>query len=130
MDATSETDLSLELAQPYCKNPLLSPESPACMGTDIATTSSRTHTLTVMYQHDTNGRNGVKIGKNCLVGAHTLIPEGKVIPDNSMVLGTPGKVVKELTPEQVGHLGIFEESLCHVCLFGGRGTACALTHTH
>jgi carbonic anhydrase/acetyltransferase-like protein (isoleucine patch superfamily) len=45
--------------------------------------------------------NGVKIGKNCLVGAHTLIPEGKTIPDNSMVLGTPGKVVKTLTEEQI-----------------------------
>jgi carbonic anhydrase/acetyltransferase-like protein (isoleucine patch superfamily) len=43
----------------------------------------------------------VKIGKNCLVGADTLIPEGKVIPDNSMVIGTPGEVVKELSTEQV-----------------------------
>lgn len=34
-------------------------------------------------------------------GAHTLIPENKVIPDYALVMGTPGKVVKELTPEQV-----------------------------
>jgi len=45
--------------------------------------------------------NGAKIGANCLIGAHTFISEGKIIPDNSMVLGTPGKVVKTLTPEQV-----------------------------
>lgn len=40
--------------------------------------------------------NGAKIGKHCLIGANTLIPENKVIPDNSMVLGSPGKVVKTL----------------------------------
>ncbi len=45
--------------------------------------------------------NRVKIGKNCIIGANALIPEGKVIPDNSMVLGSPGKVVKTLTPQQV-----------------------------
>lgn len=45
--------------------------------------------------------NGVKIGKNCLIGAHAFIPEGREIPDNSMVLGAPGKVVKEISPEMV-----------------------------
>lgn len=40
--------------------------------------------------------NGAKIGKNCLIGAHALIGEGKEIPDNSMVLGMPGKVVRQL----------------------------------
>jgi len=44
--------------------------------------------------------NGAKIGKNCLVGANTLITEGKEIPDNSMVIGSPGKVVKTFGPEQ------------------------------
>ena len=43
--------------------------------------------------------NNAKIGKNCLIGAHAFIPEGKVIPDNSMVLGAPGKVVRTLGPE-------------------------------
>lgn len=43
--------------------------------------------------------NNVKIGKNCLIGAHALIPEGREIPDNSMVLGAPGKVVRQLGPE-------------------------------
>ena len=44
--------------------------------------------------------NGAKIGKNCIIGANALITEGKVIPDNSMVMGSPGKVVKTLTEEQ------------------------------
>ena len=45
--------------------------------------------------------NGAKIGCNCLIGANTLVTEGKEIPDNSMVLGSPGKVVRELTPQQI-----------------------------
>jgi carbonic anhydrase/acetyltransferase-like protein (isoleucine patch superfamily) len=40
--------------------------------------------------------NGAKIGTNCLIGAHALVGEGKEIPDNSMVLGMPGKVVRTL----------------------------------
>ena len=40
--------------------------------------------------------NGAKIGQNCLIGAHALVGEGKDIPDNSMVLGMPGKIVREL----------------------------------
>jgi carbonic anhydrase/acetyltransferase-like protein (isoleucine patch superfamily) len=48
--------------------------------------------------------NQAKIGKNCLIGANTLIPEGKEIPDNSLVMGSPGKIVRELTPEQVARI--------------------------
>ncbi len=40
--------------------------------------------------------NGAKIGNNCLIGAGALITEGKVIPDGSLVMGAPGKVVREL----------------------------------
>jgi carbonic anhydrase/acetyltransferase-like protein (isoleucine patch superfamily) len=40
--------------------------------------------------------NGAKIGKNCLIGSKTLIGEGKIIPDNSMVIGIPGKVIKTI----------------------------------
>ncbi|PJE25783.1 Carbonic anhydrase or acetyltransferase, isoleucine patch superfamily [Pseudooceanicola antarcticus] len=43
--------------------------------------------------------NGAKIGRNCLIGAGALVTEGREIPDNSMVLGAPGKVVKELGPD-------------------------------
>lgn len=40
--------------------------------------------------------NGAQIGAGCLIGAGALIPEGKVIPDGSLVMGMPGKVVREL----------------------------------
>jgi carbonic anhydrase/acetyltransferase-like protein (isoleucine patch superfamily) len=48
--------------------------------------------------------NGAQIGKNCLVGAGALITEGKSIPDGSMVLGVPGRVVKELDEEAINSL--------------------------
>jgi carbonic anhydrase/acetyltransferase-like protein (isoleucine patch superfamily) len=41
--------------------------------------------------------NGAKIGKNCLIGAGALVTEGKIIPDNSVVMGSPGKVMRELS---------------------------------
>ncbi len=44
--------------------------------------------------------NGAKIGRNCLIGANCLITEGKEIPDNSLVMGAPGKVVRELSEAQ------------------------------
>jgi carbonic anhydrase/acetyltransferase-like protein (isoleucine patch superfamily) len=45
--------------------------------------------------------NGAKIGRNCLVGAGSLVTEGKEFPDGSMILGSPAKVVRQLTPEQI-----------------------------
>jgi len=48
--------------------------------------------------------NHARIGKNCLVGAGTLVTEGKDFPDGSMILGSPAKVVKTLSAEQI--LGI------------------------
>lgn len=44
--------------------------------------------------------NGAKIGKHCIIGANSLIAEGKEIPDGSLVMGSPGKVVRELTEAQ------------------------------
>lgn len=44
--------------------------------------------------------NGAKIGKYCIIGANSLIGEGKVIPDGSLVMGSPGKIVRELTDVQ------------------------------
>lgn len=44
--------------------------------------------------------NGAKIGKYCIIGANTLIGEGKEIPDGSLVIGSPGKVVRELSEAQ------------------------------
>lgn len=43
--------------------------------------------------------NGAKIGKGCVIGAKALVTEGTEIPDYSMVLGMPGKIVKTLDPE-------------------------------
>ncbi|MDP2416101.1 MAG: gamma carbonic anhydrase family protein, partial [Hydrogenophaga sp.] len=45
--------------------------------------------------------NGAKIGKNCLVGAGSLVTEGKEFPDGSMIMGSPAKVVRSLSPEQM-----------------------------
>jgi carbonic anhydrase/acetyltransferase-like protein (isoleucine patch superfamily) len=45
--------------------------------------------------------NGAKIGKHCLVGARSLVTEGKEFPDGSMIMGSPAKVVRQLTPEQI-----------------------------
>jgi carbonic anhydrase/acetyltransferase-like protein (isoleucine patch superfamily) len=44
--------------------------------------------------------NGARIGKNCLIGANCLITEGKEIPDNSLVMGAPGKVVRAVSEMQ------------------------------
>lgn len=48
--------------------------------------------------------NGAKIGKNCLVGAGALVTEGKEFADGSMILGSPAKAVRQLTPEQMAGL--------------------------
>lgn len=45
--------------------------------------------------------NGAKIGRNCLVGAGALVTEGKEFPDGSMIIGSPAKVARQLTPEQI-----------------------------
>lgn len=44
--------------------------------------------------------NGAKIGNNCLIGAGTLITQETIIPDNSLVLGSPGKIIRNLTREE------------------------------
>ncbi len=49
--------------------------------------------------------NGAKIGKNCLVGANALVTGGKEYPDNSLIVGSPAKVVRELGEEsRANHL--------------------------
>ena len=45
--------------------------------------------------------NKTKIGKNCIIGANTLIAENKVIPDRSLVLGSPGKIIRQVTDEEI-----------------------------
>ena len=48
--------------------------------------------------------NGAKIGKNCLVGAGALVTEGKEFPDYSLIIGSPAKAVKTLSPEQIAEM--------------------------
>lgn len=48
--------------------------------------------------------NNARIGRNTLVGANALITEGKEIPDGVLVLGSPAKVVRELSNEEIGGL--------------------------
>mmetsp|Transcript_21680 Transcript_21680/g.35750 ORF Transcript_21680/g.35750 Transcript_21680/m.35750 type:complete len:195 (+) Transcript_21680:105-689(+) len=45
--------------------------------------------------------NKAVIGRNCLIGAHALVPEGKAIPDGSLAVGSPAKVIRRLTEEQI-----------------------------
>ena len=45
--------------------------------------------------------NNAKIGKNCVIGAKTLITENKEIPDNSLVVGSPGRVIRKVTDEEI-----------------------------
>lgn len=47
--------------------------------------------------------NGAKIGKNCLIGANALVPSGMEVPDGSMVLGSPGKIKRILTDEEIAN---------------------------
>ncbi len=54
--------------------------------------------------------NGARIGKGCLVGAGALVTEGKEFPDHSLIIGTPAKAVRTLTPEEVAKL---QDSAAH-----------------
>jgi carbonic anhydrase/acetyltransferase-like protein (isoleucine patch superfamily) len=45
--------------------------------------------------------NRAVIGRNCIVGAGSLVPEGKQFPDGVLLLGSPAKVVRELTPAEL-----------------------------
>lgn len=45
--------------------------------------------------------NGAKVGRNCIIGGKALIGEGKEIPDNSLVMGIPGKIIKEVSEAQL-----------------------------
>lgn len=48
--------------------------------------------------------NHAQIGANCLVGANALVTEGKVFPDNSLIVGAPAKAVRTLDPEAIERL--------------------------
>lgn len=48
--------------------------------------------------------NRARVGRNCLIGAGALVTEGKEIPDNSLVVGAPARVVRTLTPEDIARM--------------------------
>ncbi|MDO4615009.1 MAG: gamma carbonic anhydrase family protein [Lachnospiraceae bacterium] len=45
--------------------------------------------------------NGAKIGRNCLIGAGSVVTPGTIIPDGSLALGSPAKVRRALTGEEI-----------------------------
>ena len=48
--------------------------------------------------------NNARIGRHCLVGAGALVTEGKEFPDGSLIMGSPARVVRQLSPEQFERL--------------------------
>lgn len=48
--------------------------------------------------------NGARIGRHCLVGAGALVTEGKEFPDGVLIVGSPARVARELTPDQIARL--------------------------
>jgi carbonic anhydrase/acetyltransferase-like protein (isoleucine patch superfamily) len=54
--------------------------------------------------------NGARVGRNCLIGAKALIAEGKEIPDNSLVVGAPARVLRPVSGAQ---LALLAESAAH-----------------
>ena len=46
--------------------------------------------------------NGVVVGENCIVGANSLLTQGKEFPTGSLILGSPAKIIRPLTPEEIG----------------------------
>ncbi len=60
--------------------------------------------------------NGAKIGNGCVIGAHALVTENMVVPDFSMVLGSPGKITKTLPPEIIQLIKLGEDEYVHEAL--------------
>ncbi|MDC3233007.1 gamma carbonic anhydrase family protein [Pelagibacteraceae bacterium] len=48
--------------------------------------------------------NKAKIGKNSIIGANALVTENKVIPERSLVLGSPGKIIRQVTDKEIGEI--------------------------
>ena len=53
--------------------------------------------------------NGARIGRDCIVGAHALVTEGKEFPDGSLILGAPAKVARQLSAEEIAFIGTSAE---------------------
>ena len=63
--------------------------------------------------------NGAQVGDGSIIGAGSVITEGKVIPANSVVMGVPGKIVKQADPDQLQH--ILNNAASYVDLAGEYG---------
>jgi len=64
--------------------------------------------------------NGARVGEDCLVGAHALIPEGKVIAPRSVVMGSPGKVTREVNERDLARMRqSFEDYVSRWKLYAG-----------
>ena len=61
--------------------------------------------------------NGAKIGKHCLIGANSLVPAGMEIPDGSLVVGSPARIRRQLTEQEIADL---HESAEHYVANGRR----------
>lgn len=57
--------------------------------------------------------NGAKIGRNCLVGAGALVTEGKEFPDNSLIVGSPAKVIRTLNDEAIAQMQANTQNYVH-----------------
>ena len=53
--------------------------------------------------------NNAKIGNNCIIGANSLISEGKEIPDGSLVLGSPGRIIRNVKEDEIRNLKLSAE---------------------
>jgi len=56
--------------------------------------------------------NGCKVGRHCIIGASALVPEGKVIPDGTVAVGVPARVVKDAAEAQTAAAGLFQSVCC------------------
>ena len=70
--------------------------------------------------------NGAKVGDGAIVGAGSLVPPGKEVPPGVLALGSPAKVARKLSEEEVGHNRYWAEKYAkHAATFlqGGKGNA-------
>ncbi len=58
--------------------------------------------------------SGASIGKNCIIGAGSVVTEGTAIPDGSIAMGTPAKVVKTVTKEHIERIRANVEEYCEL----------------
>lgn len=57
--------------------------------------------------------DGAIIGKNCIIGANSLITKGKVFEEGTLILGSPAKVVRKLTEEEIQSIELSAQSYMH-----------------